>query len=142
MKGNGLGRREILPRARPPLVLIDILQSYHINTAACYPPIRTGRIQPKGIVYMRQPSFILECNSLIPTLTRRGLPSLPLQVSTPGETVLPPLITGLRTVLVECDTGCSTENTSTIHSYQTFRSSVCLYIVTTISPLSGTLRGV
>lgn len=36
----------------------------------------------------------------------------------------------------------SRANTSTIHSYQTFRLSVWRYMVTTISELAGTVRGV
>lgn len=56
---------------------------------------------------MRQPSLILECNSLIPTRTRRTAPkllltfcgderllSLLLPLSASGETALAPLMTG------------------------------------------------
>lgn len=105
----------------------------------CPPPSRFS------LAYIRHPSLMLECRSLMPTLTRRtpavlfllgcdlGRPLL----SAPGESALAPLITGATS-----SAGLSKAKTSTIHSYHTFRSSVCRYMVTTTSPLSGTLRGV
>ena len=93
--------------------------------------------------HMRHPSLMLECKSLIPILIRRPprrrcCLSLLVALSPPEEGSLAPLIVGPRDPSGER----STAKTSTIHSYQTFRSSVCRYIVTTISPFSGTPRGV
>lgn len=118
--------------------------------------------------YIKQPSLMLEWRSLIPTRTRRRRPRarlrvfrgwtaalpLPLLVLLLLLLLLPPLIRGIFpppppavgdiifVVVVVCCCCSSTAKTSTIHSYQTFRSSVCRNIVMTISPLSGTLSGV
>lgn len=120
---------------------------YDANLTAKPPYLSPRRF---SLAYMRHPSLMLECRSLMPTLTRRT-PALlfwlgwvlgrPLP-SVPGDSALAPLITGAISPEANGSAGGSKAKTSTIHSYHTFRSSVCRYMVTTTSPLSGTLRGV
>lgn len=94
--------------------------------------------------HIKHPSLMLECRSLIPTRTRRWLArdglagfSLVFKLSTLGDPARKLLVgIGLDEFMR------SRAYTSTIHSYQTLRSSVWRYIVATISPFSGTLRGV
>lgn len=82
--------------------------------------------------HIRQPSLMLECRSLMPTRTRRypgvlpgllWLFSLILRLSTLGDTDWAPLIIGTARLLAAAGVG-SRAKTSTIHSYQTLRSSV------------------